>query len=282
MPRSPGAEASFCKQVGAHRIESGELNFGGCLVVGRVGASKAGTCLVLLAVLALTVAAAGCGSSSKSSSALTTNTIDAGQVDLQLPPGWTVTKDGKGAIRPASDVATAGGSGASAPGGSSTADTIPLAKVDPTTKFFGALGTFQSCLKGLNVKFIGIPDAKNPSSPTNDPAYLKALSTCAAKSNIVQALKDEQTAQDNLTPAQIKLQNKGYLKFRDCMISRGWGIPEPKPDSKGRLFSFGAGGGGGGSVPGFKPPPGKDLLTSSDVTECATQAQKEVSPNTGG
>ena len=110
--------------------------------------------------------------------------------------------------------------------GAATGDTIPLAKEDPTTKFFGALSTFQSCLKGLGVKFIGVPDAENPNSPTNDPNYIKALSTCAAKSNIVQALKDQQTAQDNLTPAQIKTQNKGYLKWRDCMIGRGWGIPE--------------------------------------------------------
>ena len=44
-------------------------------------------------------------------------------------------------------------------------------------------------------------------------------------------------------PTQIKVQNKGYLTWRDCMIGRGWGIPEPKPDSKGRLFSFSTSGG---------------------------------------
>ena len=97
------------------------------------------------------------------------------------------------------------------------------------------------------MKFIGVPDGKNPNSPANNPDYIKALSTCAAKSNIVQALKDQQAAQDNLTPAQIETQNKGYLEWRDCMIGRGWGIPKPKPDAKGRLFSFGAG--GGSSVP---------------------------------
>ena len=67
------------------------------------------------------------------------------------------------------------------------------------------------------------------------------MSKCAAKSNILQALKDYGTFQDNLTPDEIKVQNKGYLAWRECMIGRGWGIPEPKPDSKGRLFSFSAG-----------------------------------------
>ena len=88
------------------------------------------------------------------------------------------------------------------------------------------------------MKFIGIPDSRNPNSPTNDPNYIKALSTCAAKSNIVQALKDQQTAQDNLTPAQIEIQNKGYLKWRDCMIGRGWGFRAEAPTRRGRLFSF--------------------------------------------
>ena len=74
------------------------------------------------------VVAAACGSSSKSYAA--DNIISAGQADIQLPPGWTVTKDGKGAIRPASDGASAGAAaatGASGATGSATGDTIPLA-----------------------------------------------------------------------------------------------------------------------------------------------------------
>jgi hypothetical protein len=63
------------------------------------------------------------------------------------------------------------------------------------------------------------------------------------------------------------------------MIGRGWGIPQPTPDSKGRLFSFGAGGGSG--TPNFTPPPGQDILSSSDVQQCAAESQKKVSP-TGG
>ena len=256
----------------------------------RLTKTGAPTRLMVCALLVLTVAA-GCGSSSKSSSALTTNTIDAGQINIQLPQGWKVTKDGKGAIRPASaDVSSgSGATGASGASGSSgqTADTIPLASQDAQTKFFGALSTFSSCLKGLGVKFIGIPDAKNPNSPANDKNYIDALSKCAAKSNIVQALKDYGTFQDNLTPDQIKLQNKGYLAWRECMIGRGWGIPEPKPDSKGRLFSFStSGGGGGASTPNFTPPPGQDIVTSGDVQECASEAAKKVpeatSTTTGG
>jgi hypothetical protein len=244
--------------------------------------AKAGVVLVIAAVLVF--GASACGSSSNQSDRVV---ISAGQVDLhhadlQPPPGYTITTDKHGAVRLVAGKGTGKGNSAAGSSGS-TADTIPLAGEDPTTKFFGSVGSFSSCLKGLNVKFIGVPSAANPNSPANDPTYIKALSTCAAKSGIVQALKDQQSAQDNLTPAQIKLQNKGYLKWRDCMIGRGWGIPEPKPDSKGRLFAFGAGGGGGGNPgAGFKAPPGQDIVTSKDVSECATSAQNAVSPNSGG
>jgi hypothetical protein len=234
------------------------------------------TSAVLAVALSLSVFAAACGSSAKSSSA--DNVVHAGQIDIQLPPGWKVTSDGKGAIRPPGDGSgAAGGLGASGATGAATGDTIPLASDDPMTTFFKATSVFSSCIKEQGVKFIGAPDPSNPNSPANDPNYLKSLSSCAAKSNIVQALKDEQTAQDNLTPDQIKQQNKGYLQWRDCMIGRGWGIPEPKPDSQGRLFSFGAG--GGGAAPAFTPPNGQDLLSSPDLQECASAATKKV---TGG
>jgi hypothetical protein len=181
--------------------------------------------------------------------------------------------------RPAA-AGTANNASASPGATTPTGDAVPLAKEDPTTKFFKALTVFQTCLKGLGVKFIGVPSASDPNSPANNPDYIKALSTCAAKSNIVQALKDQQAAQDNLTPAQIELQNKAYLVWRDCMIGRGWGIPEPKPDAKGRLFSFGTG--GNAPTPNFQPPAGQDLLSSKDLTNCASEAQRQATSGGGG
>jgi hypothetical protein len=208
----------------------------------------------------------------------TTDIISAGQVDIKLPPGWTVTAHG--AVAPPSTAPLPSGSSSATTGlaaagaGSPTTSpgsTIPLAKQDPTTEFFQATGAFTSCLKTNGVKFIGAPDPKNPSSPANSPDYIKSLTTCAAQSHIVQALKDEQASQANLTPAQIKTQNEGFLRWRDCMIGRGWTIPVPKPDSQGRLFSFS---GGGGNGPQLTPPPGQDPLTSSDIRDCAAQTQQ--------
>lgn len=157
-----------------------------------------------------------------------------------------------------------------------TAATVPLAQQNPTTALFTSIGVFQSCLSELGVTFVGAPDPSDPSSPANSPTYLKSLGTCATKSNILQALKAAQSAQSNLTPSQVKKENKEYLQWRKCMIGRGWGIPQPTPNSQGLLFSFGGSGGGGsgsGGAAGFKAPPGQSLLSSSDLQQCAAVAQ---------
>jgi hypothetical protein len=157
-----------------------------------------------------------------------------------------------------------------------TAATVPLAQQNPTTALFTSIGVFQSCLSELGVTFVGAPDPSDPSSPANSPTYLKSLGTCATKSNILQALKTAQSAQDNLTPSQVKKENQDYLKWRKCMIGRGWGIPQPTPNSEGLLFSFGGSGGSGsgsGGAAGFTAPPGQSLLSSSDLQQCAAVAQ---------
>jgi len=194
---------------------------------------------LVLGLVFVAVLAGACGSSSKPSS----NSVSAGQLQgSQLP------------------------NGANGSGSNSSGSTIPLAKTNPITALFSSISTFQSCLSGMGVTFIGVPNPSDPSSATNSPAYIKALTTCAAQSNILQSLKAAQTAQQNLTQSQIKKENQEYLLFRTCMIGRGWGIPEPKPNSQGLLFSF-----SGSSVPDFTPPAGQTLLSSPDLQQCANQ-----------
>jgi hypothetical protein len=238
--------------------------------------------LALVAVASLVLAA--CGGGSDDSQA---RVLEAGQVDIKLPAGFkvvnqkvVVVKKKKVATPKAADserttATTKPGSPPTAPAGGGTTPTtskssVPIAKdSNPTEDLLASFGKFRDCLNDENVKFIGAPDASNPESPTNDPDYIKALSTCAARSNIVQALQAAQAEQDTLTPAQIKERNKGYLAWRDCMVKRGWGIPKPTPDSKGRLFAFGTGGG-----PQLKPPAGKDLFNSKDIEQCSAKAQR--------
>jgi hypothetical protein len=222
-------------------------------------------------------ALASCGGGGESNDA---SVIKAGAVDIKLPKGYKYV-NGK-VVAPTKKLASASSPGATPAAGTGSGTTIPLdTKEDPTKALFTAFGKFRSCLDELGVQFIGAPNQADPSSPTNDPNYIQSLSTCAARSNIVAALQASQSANDNLSPEEIELRNKGYLKWRSCMIDRGWKIAKPVPDSQGRLFAFGGGGGSGGGSGGsggsqqqIQGPPGKDLLTSSDLQECAAKAQK--------
>lgn len=217
--------------------------------------------VALVAVFAVLLGACGGGSNQADPSVL-----PAGQLDIKLPAGFKVV-DGK-VERPASASGAAAGN---APAGATTT-TIVSTSQDPTTSLFTAFGKFRSCLTQTGVKFIGAPNAADPNSPTNDPTYIKGLTVCAARSNIQQALAASQKANDNLTPAEIKTRNKGYLIWRTCMIGKGWQIAEPVPDAQGRLFNFGTGGGNA-----IVAPAGKDLLSSPDLQACAAKSQKAVS-----
>jgi hypothetical protein len=221
----------------------------------------------VVSAVALLVLLAGCGSSSDDAP----NVLSAGQIDIQLPAGYKVV-DGK-VQRPA-QAASSGDAGSATATSGPTDTTIVATKEDPATAMFTALGKFRKCLDDSGTKFIGAPNQADPNSPTNDPTYIQNLSTCAARSNIVQALQAQRDAAANQTPEQIEESNKGYLKWRTCMIDRGWKVPKPTPDAEGRLFSFG-GGGGNNSQPQIEGPPGKDILSSNDTQECAAKAQSK-------
>jgi hypothetical protein len=232
----------------------------------------ASTALALVGLLAVSAAvlvvAGGSGGSSSSDEPQAQAVLDQGAIRVKLPPGYRV--DGEKIVRPkaGSGGAQAGKGGPDSAGGSS----IPLdSDEDPTTALFTAFGKFRACLDDLGVEFIGAPDPANPDAPQNDPNYLEALGKCAARSQIVEALNAAQAAEANLTPEQIEQRNKGYLIWRKCMIERGWKIAKPTPDSEGRLFSIGS-----NSGQQIEPPPGKDIISSSDVQECAGEAERKV------
>lgn len=204
--------------------------------------------------------------------------VEAGYVDVQLPEDLRLdATDPTAAEAPtegadAPEEATGDGIG-DGTGEDAGDTTIPLNESDEpaSAKLLKALGVFNACLDDEGVEFIGAPSPDNPA--TNDPAYVDALSTCAARSNIVQALAEAESENENLSPEEIEERNESYLLWRDCMIDRGWNIPEPVPDAEGRLFSFGGGGDGGAQL---EPPPGENLLDSDDLAECADQASREL------
>ena len=173
--------------------------------------------LAAVATLALLVTACGGGGGDSEP-----RVIEAGQVDIKLPPGYTVERKNSANGSTGAPAPTASATPSSTLPGQSDATSPTTAKSSvPIKKSRGAVqdliaasGKFRDCLNGLNVKFIGAPDASNPQSPTNDPDYIKSLSTSAARSNIVQVLQTASAEQDTWTPKQIKRQNEGYVLWR--------------------------------------------------------------------
>jgi len=265
--------------------------------------------LVVVSVLLAALALAACGGGGGSSDA---TVLHAGQLDIKLPDGYKVVQGkvvDENAATPttAAPATDAPASSSGSTGSTSKSDATPTTKAgatattkpstttipldnssNPQSDMMSALGKFRACLDRDGVKFIGAPNQADPNSPTNDPSYIKSLSTCAAESNIVASLKSAQSAQDNLTPAQIQQQNKQYLKWRTCMIGKGWKIAMPKPDAQGRLVTFGTGSSGSSGsssssssssssgTGGIVAPAGKDLLTSPDLAACTAKVQKSA------
>ena len=129
-------------------------------------------------------------------------------------------------------------------------------------------------LTGFSYYYLGVGaeigyDAANgyPNSiPVNQQPYIDALVACAARSQIQERLAEADAAQADLTAEEVENQNRQFIAFRDCMVGRGWGIPEPVPNEQGLLF------GGFASTASWVAPPGESLTTSDDLGECQSEA----------
>ena len=117
-------------------------------------------------------------------------------------------------------------------------ETIPLEeqKVPPGIKMMDALEEFNGCLADEGVEFIGRPDAaKGPEDPVNQPAYIQALTSCAGKSGIVDAMQEFQASRVGRTPDQIREDNEQFIAMAGCLRSKGWTVSDPVPDENGSL-----------------------------------------------
>lgn len=153
-----------------------------------------------------------------------------------------------------------------------TATTLPQAgEESPQEDLFGAIEIFQSCMTAEGTDFIGIPDPSlGDDAPQNQQPYIESLILCATRSDIQNKIAAVSAAQAALTPDEIESQNRDFLLFRDCMIGRGWLIPDPVPNDIGLLFNFTQTG-------EWKAPPGEELINSDDVGECQDELAAEDS-----
>ncbi|GEM_PF-6918345 len=101
------------------------------------------------------------------------------------------------------------------------------------TRLSTALTTFGNCLDERGFSFIGLPGQGNPDA--DDQAYISALITCNAVSNISGVLQEQNDRQQNLTAAQKKALNEDARDLVECMRDRGWEFGELQPNQNGIL-----------------------------------------------
>ncbi|MDO8403151.1 MAG: hypothetical protein Q7T27_06610 [Pseudomonas sp.] len=112
-----------------------------------------------------------------------------------------------------------------APATAAAADTIPVNKDDrpPELRLFDAFGKFKSCIEDKGYTIQGdLQDRSNPAY--QDPAYVEAVSTCAARTDIVNILAEVQATRADLTPQQVEERNQAFIDLRDCLVDKGWTI----------------------------------------------------------
>ena len=141
-------------------------------------------------------------------------------------------------------------------------ETIPLAeeKVPPGIQMMDALEEFNGCLDEEGVEFIGPPDATlGEGALVNQPAYIKALTLCAARSGIISAMQEFQTSRAGRTPEKIREDNEQFIALTGCLRSRGWTVSDPMPDADGSL----------GPGDDFRGPDGD--LDMDDIRSCISE-----------
>jgi hypothetical protein len=171
-------------------------------------------------------------------------------------------------IRTASETSVDGGDEAGPATTSTTTtaepvkETIPLAeeKAPPGIQMMDALEEFNGCLGEEGVEFIGRPDATlGEGALVNQPAYVQALTLCAARSGIVSAMQEFQMSRVSRTPEKIREDNEQFIALTGCLRSEGWTVSDPMPDADGSL----------GPGDDFRGPDGD--LDMDDVRSCISE-----------
>ena len=195
-------------------------------------ASEATQKVTLLAADAPTEIVVSTTSTTTTSSTTTTTTTTAVAAETTIRTASETSVDGDDEAGPATTTTST----------TTTAEpvkeTIPLVeeKVPPGIQMMDALEEFNGCLDEEGVEFIGRPDATlGEGEPVNQPAYIEALTLCAARSGIVSAMQEFQTSRAGRTPEKIREDNEQFIALTGCLRSKGWTVSDPMPDADGSL-----------------------------------------------
>jgi hypothetical protein len=135
-------------------------------------------------------------------------------------------------MTPEEVVAAKAATGEVSTGADASGTTIPLNEDNrpAEVKLFSAYQKFTDCLTADGYKIEGnLQDPNNPK--LKDPDYVASLTKCAARSDILGALRASQEAQAKLTPEEVQKRNENFKKISDCLKKRGWTIETSVADN---------------------------------------------------
>jgi hypothetical protein len=221
-------------------------------------ASEATQKVTLLAADAPTEIVVSTTSAITTSSTTTTTTTTAVAAETTIRTASETSVDGDDEDGPATTTTSTTTTTTAEP----VKETIPLAeeKVPPGIQMMDALEEFNGCLDEEGVEFIGRPDATlGEGALVNQPAYIKALTLCAARSGIINAMQEFQTSRAGRTPEKIREDNEQFIALTGCLRSRGWTVSDPMPNADGSL----------GPGDDFRGPDGD--LDMDDIRSCISE-----------
>lgn len=178
-------------------------------------------------VLVVGLVLAGCGSS-------TPATVVRGADDVQVMSPDEVAEQRLPVLT--TTVTTVAGSTGSTPGettvvatdsttGDAAGETVPQNEDTrpPELRLFEAFANFRGCLEDKGYGIEG--DLTDPNNPAyQDPEYVDAVRTCAARTDIVAVLQEVQATRSSLTPEEVEQRNEVFIVLRDCLVDRGWTV----------------------------------------------------------
>lgn len=141
---------------------------------------------------------------------------------------------------------------------SSADTTIPLNQDNRPAelKLFDAYANFKTCIEDSGETIRGnLQDPNNPAY--RDPAYAELVQTCAARSKIVDALRETAQARGDLDPDEVRTRNEAFTSLSECLKKRGWTI-ETRVDEKGLI-----------NPSRFESPDG--TLNQRDLDQCLSE-----------
>lgn len=115
--------------------------------------------------------------------------------------------------------------GDTTPGDTAADQTVPQNQDDRPVelRLFDAYAQFRVCIEDAGYQIEGnLADPNNPAY--KDPDYAKTVSTCAARSDIVNVLQEMQATRASLTPAEVEQRNKVFVVLKECLERKGWTV----------------------------------------------------------